>query len=970
MDAPMRQISLSRFFTSFLVVALLAAATVAVIAATPNVTPAAAQAATDRPNAPAPVDMRAVSNTPARGHWGVTGLDPNRTVNFETPVWDFAVIGDRIYVGGAFLNVQRDRNATPISRPYLAAFDLRSGAWDPGFQPDLNGSVYALEVTSRGTLLVGGEFTSVDGDTRVEGLTALDPVTGRRDTQFIASVQRPWATEKPVVRSLEVVGSDLYVAGNFSHVRTGTRRAASLTPLHSSKCLYPLNGSTADGTFIVQRTCQYTSIERWVVSGTQIVHDDSGKCAQVSGTAAGTRAVLQPCDGGSDQQFARISNNRWQVASTGLCLNIAGASQNDNAELIQWFCGNASNEQITYNDAIRTRASKVARVSADRGVHDTTFRPEVTGAGVWGFGIDTVNNMMHLAGFFSAVGGGAGTRSFASVDLTTGTLRTDLTPLRRNNTRQLDMYDVEVGAGKIWAGGSEHIVHVLDAATRNLLGWHSTGYRSPDNFNWDTRNFFIGGGDYQVVEEVGNFILAGCHCNREELNGVLSHYSSFDNARFRTLMLEAYDSATGRLVSNFVPDLAQSIEGAWAVHSDGLGCLLVGGDFELAGLKTGSAFWVGNWARFCPPGVDVGPDTISPSIPTGVTAVSPGAGGDDSVTVSWTASTDNRAVASYDIYRNGVVIGNTTGTTFTDDGLAAGVSFAYRVQAIDTSGNRSAGSPPINVTVAGADVSPPSIPVGLAATVEGSNVTLTWTASTDNRGVTGYAVFRNGAYIGWANGTTFTNTGVPIGTYNYTLRAFDAANNRSDRSAPLSVTVGGADTEPPTSPTGLAGTVDGSTVTLTWNASTDNRGVTGYAVYRNGAYIGWANGTTFTNTGVPDGQQSYTLRAFDAANNRSDLTPAFPVTVGGPDTELPSVPTGLTAEVNGSSVILTWSPSTDNRGVTGYAVFRNGAYIGWATGTTFANVDVPAGTYNYTLRAFDAANNRSDRSAPLSVTVG
>ncbi|MFN3215911.1 MAG: RICIN domain-containing protein, partial [Acidimicrobiales bacterium] len=578
-------------------VMLLALAMIASTIATVSVTttPAEAQVTevgfgggTERPGAPAPVDMRAVSNTPERGHWGVTGVDPNRSVNYAAPVWDFAVIGERIYVGGTFLNVQRDRNSTPISRPHLAAFDLRSGVWDPGFQPDLNGSVYALEVSARGTLIVGGEFTSVDGDPAVEGLTALDPVTGRRDTQFIGSVQRPFTSLRAVVRSLEVVGNNLYVAGNFSHIRTGTKRVASLTPRHSGKCLLPRNGDTADGTFIVQRTCQFDSVEKWRLDGTQIIHDDSGKCAQVSGTFWGSRVVLQPCDGGSDQQFTRISNNRWQVASTRLCINIAGESQNDNANLIQWGCGSRPNEQITYNDARRTRVFRAARLSADRGIPDTTFRPQINGAGPWGLAIDTENNMMHLAGFFSSVGGAPGTNNFASVSLTDGSVRTNLQPLRFNAENK-EQYSVEVGAGRIWLAGSEHIVQVLDARTRSLLGWHTTGFRSNDNFTFGSRTQWFGGGDYQVVEEIGDFIVAGCHCNNEFGQGVPSHYSSFDNARFRTLMVEAFEADTGRLVSSFVPDLAQSIDGAWAIHSDGLGCLLVGGDFELGGLKTGSA---------------------------------------------------------------------------------------------------------------------------------------------------------------------------------------------------------------------------------------------------------------------------------------------------------------------------------------------------------------------------------------------
>ncbi len=646
--------------TSMLIALALIAASIAAMAASTAV-PAAAQPGTidlggglGRPGEPAPVDMTAVSNTPLQGQWGVTGLDPNRTVNYDTEVWDFAVIGERIYVAGAFLNVQRNRDATPISRPYLAAFDLYTGEWDPGFQPQLDGSVWALEVSPRNTLLVGGEFTSVEGRPNTEGLTSLDPVTGAYDTEWAGSVERPWATERAVVRSLEVVGNALYVGGNFSHVR--------------------------------------------------------------------------------------------------------GATQSQ-----------------------RTRVFKVARVDARSGTPDATFKPEVTGAGVWGFGIDTENQMMHLTGFFSSVGGGANTNSFASVDLVTGALRTDLVPFQRNSTIQQDMFDVEVGAAKIWAGGSEHIVHVMDDATRTLLGWHTTGFQSPDNFTWTIPGRInFAGGDYQVIEEVGDFVIAGCHCNEEEGRGILSHYSSFDDARFRTLMVEAYEGDTGRLVSTFVPDLASSIEGAWAIHSDGLGCLLVGGDFELGGLKTGSAFWLGNFARFCPPGLELGPDTESPSIPTNVIATSPGDEGTESVTITWDPSTDNRSVVGYDVFRDGTVVATVDDTTFTDTGLAAG-TYGYRIQAIDSSDNRSAGSPTVSATVAGPDTDPPTLPTNLQANANGNDVTLTWDPSTDPSGLDGYAVYRNGAYIGWATTPTYTDTGLPNGTYTYSLRAYDNLGNRTAR---------------------------------------------------------------------------------------------------------------------------------------------------------------------------------------------
>ncbi|GAA0908972.1 DUF4832 domain-containing protein [Virgisporangium aurantiacum] len=91
---------------------------------------------------------------------------------------------------------------------------------------------------------------------------------------------------------------------------------------------------------------------------------------------------------------------------------------------------------------------------------------------------------------------------------------------------------------------------------------------------------------------------------------------------------------------------------------------------------------------------------------------------------------------------------------------------------------------------------------------------------------------------------------------------------------------GGGDTAAPSTPTGLA--VTGTTPTsigLSWNASTDNVGVTGYQVFRNGVQVASPAGTTFTDTGI-SGSYSYTVRARDAAGNVSAASSAVTGSTG------------------------------------------------------------------------------------------
>src|SRR5262249_8711136 len=93
--------------------------------------------------------------------------------------------------------------------------------------------------------------------------------------------------------------------------------------------------------------------------------------------------------------------------------------------------------------------------------------------------------------------------------------------------------------------------------------------------------------------------------------------------------------------------------------------------------------------------VTVIPDGIPPSTPTHLQASNVTS---SSVTLKWTKSTDNIAVAGYQIFRNGVQIGTTTGTSYSDTGLSPSTTYAYTVAAFDASGNVSPQSWQLAVT--------------------------------------------------------------------------------------------------------------------------------------------------------------------------------------------------------------------------------------------------------------------------------
>ncbi|HEU4724717.1 MAG TPA: LamG-like jellyroll fold domain-containing protein, partial [Candidatus Eisenbacteria bacterium] len=124
--------------------------------------------------------------------------------------------------------------------------------------------------------------------------------------------------------------------------------------------------------------------------------------------------------------------------------------------------------------------------------------------------------------------------------------------------------------------------------------------------------------------------------------------------------------------------------------------------------------------------------------------------------------------------------------------------------------------------------------------------------------------------VGSTSQTSFVNSGVSPGSYFYLVLARDAAGNTSQPSNIAGATVL-ADTQAPSTPTGLAATaISESRIDLTWNASTDNVGVTGYNVIRDGIQIGTTAQTSFSNTGLTASTTyAYQVAAFDAAGNPS-----------------------------------------------------------------------------------------------------
>jgi len=271
------------------------------------------------------------------------------------------------------------------------------------------------------------------------------------------------------------------------------------------------------------------------------------------------------------------------------------------------------------------------------------------------------------------------------------------------------------------------------------------------------------------------------------------------------------------------------------------------------------------------------------------------------------------------------------------------------------------------------DIEPPSVPTNVGAISDScTSIQVSWTASTDNIGVAGYKVFRNGVLIGTSATNNYSDAGLePVTSYSYTVAAFDAAGNTSAQSAPPAIATTLADTEAPSVPSNVNATaISGTSVQITWLASADNVAVVGYKIYRNGAELDTTASLSYQdNTAESGATYSYTVAAYDAANNTSAQSSVAEVTT--PDTMPPSIPTNVQATaLSGARISLTWTASTDNVGVAGYYVFRNGNLVTTTDTTSYVDTWLqPETSYSYSVSAYDDAGEESEQSSPAAVAT-
>jgi hypothetical protein len=240
------------------------------------------------------------------------------------------------------------------------------------------------------------------------------------------------------------------------------------------------------------------------------------------------------------------------------------------------------------------------------------------------------------------------------------------------------------------------------------------------------------------------------------------------------------------------------------------------------------------------------------------------------------------------------------------------------------------------------DTEAPSTPANLAFTEPATGqIRLTWNASSDNTAVTGYDIYANGDLLTSVAGdvTTWTDTRPADATVTYYVRAKDAAGNRSGDSNPVTRRADTGDTQAPTAPSNLALTEPAAgQIKLTWGASTDNKGVTGYDVYADNKLRESLAGdvTTFTDTQPASANVTYFVRAKDAAGNESGNSNSVTRTGSGGGSNL-----AVGKPISASSVIHTYVAENANDNSTStYWEGAGGSYPNTLTLKLGANADI------------------------------
>ncbi|WP_339151440.1 glycoside hydrolase family 6 protein [Streptomyces sp. F41] len=360
-------------------------------------------------------------------------------------------------------------------------------------------------------------------------------------------------------------------------------------------------------------------------------------------------------------------------------------------------------------------------------------------------------------------------------------------------------YEKGIGYALHTLGAIPNVYNYVDAAHHGWLGWDSNFVPAAEQFKKaatvegalvsDVHGFIVNTANYSALKEP-HFKVT------DSVNGTTVRQSSWVDWNYYVDELSFAQALRTELVrQGFASDIGMLIDTArngWGGPNRPAGPgPLTSVDAYVDGSRTDRRIHAGNWCNQSGAGIGERPTTApEPGIDAYVWAKPPGESDGSSEPI------DNDEGKGFDRMCDPTYTGNgRNGFNLTGalpDSPVAGHWFSGQFQELLRNAN-----PPLGGgSGGGSDTEAPTVPTGLRVTAKSSSsVTLAWTASTDNRAVTGYDILRGGVLVGSTASTSFTDSGLGASSsYSYTVRAKDAAGNVSAASAAVPVTTDGGST--------------------------------------------------------------------------------------------------------------------------------------------------------------------------------
>jgi chitodextrinase len=395
---------------------------------------------------------------------------------------------------------------------------------------------------------------------------------------------------------------------------------------------------------------------------------------------------------------------------------------------------------------------------------------------------------------------------------------------------------------------------------------------------------------------------------------------------------------------------------------------------------------------------DTTPPTVSIIAPVANASVS------NTITVTATAS-DNVAVADVQFQLDGVNLGPDLTTPpysiLWNTTTASNGSHNLTAIAHDTSHNAATsaivpvtvGAPPTNGLIgywnfdeASGSVAHDTSGSGYNGVVSGAtwtmgkiNSALKFSVNTNSVTTPSIALGNTFSLTAWVNPTVLAQASYVRIAENYYWSGFYVGTNAAGTAYKLIMSNGSGATG---SCGGLAlGCAEGGTITSGWHLVTATYDGTTARLYVDNALVGSDTFTAPGNTNLPlyIGHSSYgnafngaidEVRLYNRALTATEVSAIYSY-AGTPDTTPPSIPSNVSAAaVSSFQINVSWTASTDNVGVVGYRVYRNGSQIGTTSSLSYSDTGLTASTlYSYTVAAYDGAGNVSSQSAAATATT-